>query len=101
VRGDFGLGVDRNLCHGSDSVEAAETEINLWLSDKSAAAAAAPQAADAAPSSGLERTFIMIKPDGVRRGLSGRIIQRFEDKGLRLVAANHGMVSRLMNGGYW
>jgi nucleoside-diphosphate kinase len=33
-----------------------------------------------------ERTFIMVKPDGVVRGLCGRIIQRFEDKGLKLVA---------------
>lgn len=34
-----------------------------------------------------ERTFIMVKPDGVQRGLVGKIIQRFEDKGFRLVAA--------------
>ncbi|KOC61572.1 Nucleoside diphosphate kinase [Habropoda laboriosa] len=33
-----------------------------------------------------ERTFIMIKPDGVQRGLVGKIIQRFEDKGFKLVA---------------
>lgn len=33
-----------------------------------------------------ERTFIAIKPDGVQRGLIGRIIQRFEDKGYQLVA---------------
>ncbi|KAG9510600.1 Nucleoside diphosphate kinase B, partial [Fragariocoptes setiger] len=29
----------------------------------------------------------MVKPDGVQRGLVGKIIQRFEDKGFRLVAA--------------
>lgn len=34
-----------------------------------------------------ERTFIMVKPDGVERGLVGRIITRFEDKGLSLVAS--------------
>lgn len=34
-----------------------------------------------------ERTFIMVKPDGVQRGLVGKILQRFEDKGFRLVAA--------------
>ena len=34
-----------------------------------------------------ERTFIMVKPDGVVRGLAGRILTRFEDKGLRLVQA--------------
>ncbi len=34
----------------------------------------------------MERTFAMIKPDGVRRGLTGRIIQRLEDKGFKIVA---------------
>ena len=33
-----------------------------------------------------ERTFIMIKPDGVQRGLVGTIISRFEQKGFKLVA---------------
>ena len=33
-----------------------------------------------------ERTFIMIKPDGVQRGLIGPIISRFEQKGFKLVA---------------
>ncbi len=33
-----------------------------------------------------ERTFIMIKPDGVHRGLVGDIIKRFEQKGFKLVA---------------
>ncbi|GBL95551.1 Nucleoside diphosphate kinase [Araneus ventricosus] len=33
-----------------------------------------------------ERTFIMIKPDGVQRGLVGKIISRFEEKGFKLVA---------------
>ncbi|KAL1130652.1 hypothetical protein AAG570_011894 [Ranatra chinensis] len=37
-------------------------------------------------SSNKERTFIMIKPDGVQRGLVGRIIKRFESKGFKLVA---------------
>jgi len=32
-----------------------------------------------------ERTLILIKPDGVQRGLMGRIIQRFEDVGLKVV----------------
>ncbi len=34
----------------------------------------------------MERTFAMIKPDGVRRGLTGKIIQRLEDKGFEIVA---------------
>jgi nucleoside-diphosphate kinase len=33
----------------------------------------------------MERTFSMIKPDGVQRRLVGKILQRFEDKGLRIV----------------
>ncbi|MBE8540021.1 nucleoside-diphosphate kinase [Geoglobus acetivorans] len=34
----------------------------------------------------MERTFVMIKPDGVQRGLAGEIISRFERKGLKIVA---------------
>ena len=34
----------------------------------------------------MERTFVMFKPDCVQRGLVGRILARFEEKGLRLVA---------------
>lgn len=33
-----------------------------------------------------ERTFIAVKPDGVQRGLVGKIIQRFEERGYKLVA---------------
>lgn len=33
-----------------------------------------------------ERTFIMIKPDGVQRGLISKIIKRFESKGFKLVS---------------
>ena len=33
----------------------------------------------------MERTYIMIKPDGVQRGLVGKIIKRFETAGLQLV----------------
>lgn len=33
----------------------------------------------------MERTFIMIKPDGVQRTLVGEIIKRFENKGFTLV----------------
>lgn len=34
----------------------------------------------------MEKTFVMVKPDGVHRGLVGRIVQRFEDRGVRIVA---------------
>lgn len=83
VRGDFGLGVDKNLCHGSDSDEAAATEVDLWFRDGLRVNA---PSAEAPP---LERTFIMVKPDGVQRNICGRILSRFEDKGLRLIASKH------------
>ncbi len=35
--------------------------------------------------SDTETTFVMVKPDGVQRGLVGEIINRFERKGLKLV----------------
>lgn len=33
----------------------------------------------------MERTFVIIKPDGVKRGLIGEIISRYERKGLKVV----------------
>jgi nucleoside-diphosphate kinase len=36
----------------------------------------------------LERTFVMIKPDGVQRGLIGDIITRLERRGRKLIAAS-------------
>jgi len=33
-----------------------------------------------------ERTYVMIKPDGVRKGLTGEIIKRFEQRDLKVVA---------------
>ena len=34
----------------------------------------------------MEQTFVMVKPDGVKRGLVGEIVQRFERMGLKIVA---------------
>merc|ERR1712110_498141 len=44
-----------------------------------------------------ERTFIMLKPDAVQRGLVGEIIKRFEAKGFKLVAMKmmHASVEHL------
>ncbi len=42
----------------------------------------------------MERTFVMIKPDGVQRRLVGRVIQRFEEAGLKIAAMKFIMVSR-------
>lgn len=33
----------------------------------------------------VERTFIMVKPDGVQRGLAGEVLGRYERRGLKLV----------------
>jgi nucleoside-diphosphate kinase len=33
----------------------------------------------------MEHTFVMVKPDGVQRGLVGPILKRFEDKGFQLI----------------
>lgn len=35
----------------------------------------------------IERTLVLVKPDGVRRGLVGEIVGRLERKGLKIVAA--------------
>lgn len=35
----------------------------------------------------METTLIILKPDAVQRGLMGRVITRFEDKGLQIVGA--------------
>ncbi|MGH9090299.1 MAG: nucleoside-diphosphate kinase [Acidimicrobiales bacterium] len=35
----------------------------------------------------MNRTLVIVKPDGVERGLAGEILSRLERKGLRLVAA--------------
>lgn len=35
----------------------------------------------------MNRTFVLCKPDAVERGLAGRIVTRFEDKGLKIAAA--------------
>lgn len=42
----------------------------------------------------LEKTLILIKPDGVKRRLIGKILSRFEEKGLKIVALKMMSVSR-------
>lgn len=42
-----------------------------------------------------EQTFIMIKPDGIKRGLIGEIIQRFERKGFKIVALKMDFPTRV------
>jgi nucleoside-diphosphate kinase len=41
----------------------------------------------------MEKTFLMIKPDGVQRNLIGEIVSRFESKGFHLVGAKFMQIS--------
>ena len=42
----------------------------------------------------MERTLILVKPDGVQRGLAGEIISRFEKRGLKLVGMKFMQMSQ-------
>jgi nucleoside-diphosphate kinase len=42
----------------------------------------------------IERTFAMVKPDGVRRGLVGDVVKRLESKGFRIVGMKLMHISR-------
>ncbi|MBM4107622.1 MAG: nucleoside-diphosphate kinase [Phycisphaerae bacterium] len=42
----------------------------------------------------METTLIILKPDAVQRGLMGRILTRFEDKGLQVVGCKLMQISR-------
>ena len=42
----------------------------------------------------METTLIILKPDAVQRGLMGRIISRFEDKGLKIVGCKMMTISQ-------
>ncbi len=42
----------------------------------------------------VERTFVMVKPDGVRRGLIGEVVRRYEARGLKVVAGKMMRISR-------
>lgn len=50
-----------------------------------------------------ERTYIMIKPDGVQRGLVGEIIKRFEQRGYHLAGLKmvhvsvHAFINEVVN----
>jgi nucleoside-diphosphate kinase len=42
----------------------------------------------------LEQTFVLVKPDGVQRGLIGEVIRRLEQRGLKMVAAKFQAVPK-------
>ncbi|MBW7866136.1 MAG: nucleoside-diphosphate kinase [Candidatus Hydrogenedens sp.] len=49
----------------------------------------------------MERTFVMVKPDGVGRGLVGECIRRFEQKGLKLVGLKMQVLTRELAGRHY
>jgi nucleoside-diphosphate kinase len=49
----------------------------------------------------LERTFSIIKPDATRRNLTGKIIDRFESNGLRIVASKRIHLTREQAEGFY
>ena len=49
----------------------------------------------------MERTLVLVKPDGVQRGLLGEIISRFERTGLKLVALKMLQMDREMAGKHY
>jgi len=44
----------------------------------------------------VERTLVLVKPDGVQRGLTGEIIKRLENRGLQLTAAKLILVDQAL-----
>jgi len=49
----------------------------------------------------LERTFSIIKPDATKRNLTGKIIAKFEDAGLRIVASKRIHMTREQAEGFY
>jgi nucleoside-diphosphate kinase len=49
----------------------------------------------------LERTLVLVKPDGMQRGLAGEIVARFERRGLRLRGAKLLKISRATAGKHY
>ena len=44
----------------------------------------------------MEKTLVLVKPDGVQRGLIGEVISRLERRGLRLIGAKFMQVSKAL-----
>ncbi|PKQ08356.1 MAG: nucleoside-diphosphate kinase [Alphaproteobacteria bacterium HGW-Alphaproteobacteria-12] len=49
----------------------------------------------------LERTFSIIKPDATRRNLTGKIIDRFESAGLRVIASKRIQMTKAQAEGFY
>ncbi len=49
----------------------------------------------------IERTFSIIKPDATKRNLTGKIVDRFEEAGLRIVASKRIHMTREQAEGFY
>lgn len=49
----------------------------------------------------IQRTFSIIKPDATRRNLTGKIIAKFEDAGLRIVASKRIHMTKAQAEGFY
>jgi nucleoside-diphosphate kinase len=49
----------------------------------------------------LERTFSIIKPDATRRNITGKVISKFEDAGLRIIAQKRIRMTRAQAEGFY
>lgn len=49
----------------------------------------------------IERTLVIVKPDAVARGVAGKIISRFEEAGLRILAAKMVHLSKEQAAGFY
>jgi nucleoside-diphosphate kinase len=49
----------------------------------------------------IERTLSIIKPDATKRNLTGKIVAKFEDAGLRVVASKRVQLSRAVAEGFY
>ena len=49
----------------------------------------------------IERTLSIIKPDATRRNLTGKIVAKFEEAGLRVVASKRILISKAQAGAFY
>ena len=49
----------------------------------------------------MERTFAIIKPDGVERNLIGKILERIESSGFEIVAMKRTLLSKAQAEGFY
>ena len=49
----------------------------------------------------VENTYVMVKPDGVARGLVGEVVSRFENKGLELIRMRMLTIDRELAGRHY